>query len=84
MLRNQVQLIGRLGKDPDVKHLDDGKMVANKPIYVALAQRKEARFPHDRSFRRQEPRTGDLARDAPAVPDAPRSKDPSTTMPPPS
>lgn len=25
MLRNQVQLIGNLGKDPEVKHLENGK-----------------------------------------------------------
>lgn len=29
MLRNQIQLIGNLGKDPEVKHLDNGKVVAN-------------------------------------------------------
>lgn len=28
-LRNQVQLIGNLGKDPEVKDLDSGKKVAN-------------------------------------------------------
>ena len=29
MLRNQIQLIGNLGKDPEIKHLDSGKVVAN-------------------------------------------------------
>jgi single-strand DNA-binding protein len=29
MLRNQVQLIGRLGADPEVKHFDDGKVKAS-------------------------------------------------------
>jgi len=29
MLRNQVQLIGRLGNDPEVKHLENGQTVAN-------------------------------------------------------
>jgi single-strand DNA-binding protein len=28
-LKNAVQLIGRLGKDAEVKHLDGGKIVAN-------------------------------------------------------
>jgi single-strand DNA-binding protein len=28
-LRNKVQLIGRLGQAPEVKHLDSGKTVAN-------------------------------------------------------
>ncbi|MGB1039769.1 MAG: single-stranded DNA-binding protein [Flavobacteriales bacterium] len=28
-LRNKVQLIGRLGQTPEVKHLDSGKTVAN-------------------------------------------------------
>lgn len=28
MLRNQVQLIGNLGRDPEVKHFDDGKVRA--------------------------------------------------------
>jgi single-strand DNA-binding protein len=28
-LRNKVQLIGRLGQDPEVKHLEGGKTVAN-------------------------------------------------------
>ncbi|MDA9066835.1 single-stranded DNA-binding protein [Flavobacteriales bacterium] len=28
-LRNKVQLIGRLGQNPDVKHLTSGKTVAN-------------------------------------------------------
>ena len=28
-LRNKVQLIGRLGQEPEVKHLDSGKTVAN-------------------------------------------------------
>ena len=28
MLRNQVQLIGNLGKDPEVKHLESGKITA--------------------------------------------------------
>lgn len=27
-LKNRVQLIGNLGKDPEVKHLDNGKVVA--------------------------------------------------------
>jgi single-strand DNA-binding protein len=29
MLRNQVQLIGRLGNDPEIKHLENGQTVAN-------------------------------------------------------
>jgi single-strand DNA-binding protein len=29
MLRNQVQLIGRLGNNPEVKHLENGQTVAN-------------------------------------------------------
>ncbi len=32
MLQNQVQLIGRLGKNPEVKHLTGGKVVANFSI----------------------------------------------------
>ena len=28
-LRNRVQLIGNLGKDPEIKHLESGKTVAN-------------------------------------------------------
>ncbi|MBD99317.1 MAG: single-stranded DNA-binding protein [Verrucomicrobia bacterium] len=31
-LRNSVQLIGNLGMDPDVKHLEKGKTVANLSI----------------------------------------------------
>lgn len=28
-MRNKVELIGRLGKDPEIRNLDNGKMVAN-------------------------------------------------------
>ena len=28
-LRNRVQLIGNLGKDPEIKNLESGKVVAN-------------------------------------------------------
>ena len=31
-LRNNVQLIGRLGKDPEVKQLESGRFVANVSI----------------------------------------------------
>jgi len=31
-LRNRVQLIGRLGQDPDVKQLDSGKTVVNMSL----------------------------------------------------
>ena len=31
-LKNSVQLIGNLGKDPQVKHLESGKVVANFSI----------------------------------------------------
>lgn len=31
-IKNQVQLIGNLGKDPEVKHLESGKVVANFSI----------------------------------------------------
>ena len=31
-LKNSVQLIGNLGNDPQVKHLDSGKVVANLSI----------------------------------------------------
>lgn len=31
-LRNQVQLIGRLGRDPEVKHLDNDRMLAKFPL----------------------------------------------------
>ncbi len=32
MLQNQVQLIGRLGRNPEVKHFDGGKVKASFPI----------------------------------------------------
>ena len=32
MLRNQVQLIGRLGKDPEVKQFEDGKTKASMSV----------------------------------------------------
>jgi len=31
-LRNQVQLIGRLGRDPEVKQFDNNKMLAKFPL----------------------------------------------------
>ena len=31
-LRNRVQLIGRLGKDPEVKNLENGKMLAKLSV----------------------------------------------------
>jgi single-strand DNA-binding protein len=39
MLRNQVQLIGHLGKKPEVKHFEDGKVratlrVATNDYYI--------------------------------------------------
>lgn len=32
MLQNQVQLIGRLGRNPEVKHFESGKVKASFPI----------------------------------------------------
>ena len=36
-LRNKVQLIGRLGKDADVKHLDGGKTVARLSLATTFS-----------------------------------------------
>ena len=40
-LRNQVQLIGRLGRDPEVKHLDNNKMLAKFPLATDEVYRNE-------------------------------------------
>lgn len=31
-IKNHVQLVGRLGKDPEVRHLESGQVVANFPL----------------------------------------------------
>ncbi|MEM8908798.1 MAG: single-stranded DNA-binding protein [Bacteroidota bacterium] len=37
LLKNSVQLIGRLGKDPEVKRLEEGKIVAKVSIATSDA-----------------------------------------------
>jgi len=38
-LRNQVQLIGNLGRNPEVKHLSDDKVVAKFPLATSETYR---------------------------------------------
>ena len=40
-LRNQVQLIGRLGRDPEVKHLENNKTLAKFPLATDEIYRNE-------------------------------------------
>lgn len=40
-LRNQVQLIGRLGRDPEVKHLENNRMLAKFPLATEEVYRNE-------------------------------------------
>lgn len=40
-LRNQVQLIGRLGRDPEVKHLENNRMLAKFPLATTEVYRNE-------------------------------------------
>ena len=40
-LRNQVQLIGRLGHDPEVKHLENERMIAKFPLATEEIYRNE-------------------------------------------
>jgi len=40
-LRNQVQLIGRLGRDPEVKHLENERMLAKFPLATTEIYRNE-------------------------------------------
>ena len=38
-LRNRVQLIGNLGKDPEIRNLENGKTVANFPMATSETYR---------------------------------------------
>ncbi len=40
-LRNQVQLIGRLGRDPEVKKIDNDRMLAKFPLATEEVYRNE-------------------------------------------
>lgn len=41
-LKNSVQLIGNLGNDPQVKHLDSGRTVANMSIATSDSYKNKA------------------------------------------
>ncbi len=40
-LKNRVQLIGNLGKDPEVKHLENGKVVAKFTLATSESYRNK-------------------------------------------
>lgn len=40
-LKNRVQLIGNLGKDPEIKHLDNGKVMAKFSLATSESYRNK-------------------------------------------